>query len=115
MSSIHADIYLDLHSKGSRASHEHADRGSDWTESGYNGRSIKLWSAQADDGTWVCEYTIVEFWPTRAFSESGYPVGDYRTRDEAEAAALEIARGVINSRDPVRDPPQLNRFSLSHS
>ncbi|UVT21151.1 MAG: hypothetical protein H8K03_04325 [Nitrospira sp.] len=114
MLSIHADIYLDLHSKGSRASHDHADRGSDWAESEYHGRSIKLWSAQADDGTWVCEYTIVEFWPTRSFSESGYPVGDYRTRDEAEAAALEVARSVIDSRDPVSDPLQLKRLSLSH-
>ena len=71
------------------------------TESWYEGRSIKLRSSLQADGTWFCEYTIVEFRPTRSFSESGYPAGSFTTRDKAEAAALEVAQGVIDVRDPV--------------
>ena len=71
------------------------------TESRYAGRSIKLLSRLEADGTWFCEYTIVEFRPTYSFSESGYPAGSFTTRDQAEAAALDIAQGVIDVRDPI--------------
>ena len=74
------------------------------TESFYEGRSINLQSDQQADGTWFCEYTIVEFRPTGSFSESGYPAGTFTTRDKAEAAALEVAQGVIAVRDPVGSP-----------
>lgn len=74
------------------------------TESSYEGRSITLRSGLQVDGTWFCEYIIVEFRPTRSFSESGYPVGRFTTRDEAEAAALKVAQGVINVRDSVGSP-----------
>lgn len=74
------------------------------TESSYEGRSIKLQSGLQADGTWFCEYTIVEFRPTRSFSESGYPIGSFTTRDKAEAAALEVAEGVIHVRDSVGSP-----------
>jgi hypothetical protein len=74
------------------------------TESWYEGRSIKLRSSLQADGTWVGEYTVVEFRPTHLFSESGYPAGRFTTRDKAEAAALEVAQGVINVRDPVGSP-----------
>lgn len=30
------------------------------TESGYEGRSIKLRSGRQKDETWVCEYTIID-------------------------------------------------------
>jgi hypothetical protein len=74
------------------------------TESNYEGRSIKLRSGLQTDGTWFCEYTIIEFRPARSFSESGYPVGSFTTRDQAEAAALEVAQGVIKVRDSVGSP-----------
>jgi hypothetical protein len=70
----------------------------------YEGRSIKLRSGLQADGTWCCEYTIVEFRPTCLFSESGYPAGSFPTRDKAEAAALEVAQGVIDVRDPIGSP-----------
>jgi hypothetical protein len=104
MASMHADLCLDLHTQTSQISDVHADGGNVETESRYNGRSIHLWSTRKDEETWVCEYTIVELRPTYSFSESGYPIGSFATRDEAEAAALEVAHGVIDARDPVGGP-----------
>ena len=117
MASMHADLCLDLHTQASQISDVHADGGNVETESRYNGRSIHLWSTRKDEETWVCEYTIVELRPTYSFSESGYPIGNFATRDEAEAAALEVAHGVIDARDPVGGPingsvlayPSMNR------
>lgn len=74
------------------------------TEFSYEGRSIRLRSGLQADGTWFCEYTIVEFRSARSFSESGYPAGTFATRDKAEAAALEVAQGVIDVRDPIGSP-----------
>jgi hypothetical protein len=71
------------------------------TGSCYKGRSVKLRFRQEADGRWVCAYTIVEFMPTHSFKESGYPVGSFATRDQAETAALAIAQSVINVRDPI--------------
>lgn len=96
MSSIHADLCFDFDTQATQASDVYHK-----TASWYNGRSITLWSARQDDGTWVCEYTVIEFGPLYAFSESGYPVGSFTTHDEAEAAALEVAQAVIDSGDPI--------------
>ncbi|UVT20270.1 MAG: hypothetical protein H8K03_21290 [Nitrospira sp.] len=41
------------------------------TESNYNGRAIKLRSGQQDDGTWICQYTIIGFGPMRAANVTG--------------------------------------------
>ncbi len=71
------------------------------TRSSYKGRVITLMSGLQDDATWVCEYTIVEFRPLSSFRESGFPIGSFITRDEAEAAAADIAHSVIDARDPV--------------
>jgi hypothetical protein len=67
------------------------------TESRHNGQSIKLRSGQREDGTWVCEYTIIEHSPTRSPSITAYAKGSFSTRAEAEAAALEAAQGEIDS------------------
>jgi hypothetical protein len=96
MSSIHADLCVDFDTEATQASDVYHK-----TESWYNGRSVTLLSARQDDGTWVCEYTVLEFRPLYAFSESGYPVGSFTTHDAAEAVALEVAQAVINSRDPI--------------
>jgi hypothetical protein len=79
------------------------------TQCSYEGRSIKLRSSLQADGTWFCEYTILEFRPTRSFIESGYPAGSFMTRGTAEAAALNVARSVIDIRDPVRCDPQVGQ------
>jgi hypothetical protein len=101
---MHADRCLNLQTQARQVSDVHADGGTIETESRYHGRSIHLWSTRQDEWTWVCEYTIVEFRPTGSFRESGYPVGSFTTRGEAEAAALEVAQGVIDARDPVGRP-----------
>lgn len=80
----------------------------------YKGRVITLMSGQQDDETWVCEYTIVEFRPLRSFSESGFPIGSFTTRDEAEAAAVDIAQGVIDARDPI-GVLSTDRFRRNHA
>ena len=74
------------------------------TESRYSGQSIKLRSGQREDGTWVCEYTIIEHSPTQSPSVTGYAKGSFSTRDEAEAAALEAAQGEIDSCGSVSGP-----------
>ena len=70
----------------------------------YKGRWIKVKTDPQTDGRWVCEYTIVEFRPTGLFSESGYSGGIFTVRDEAEAAALAVAQGIIDARDTVGNP-----------
>lgn len=94
---------LDSHTQIKPGSHVHADTGNRPTEYGYNGRLIHLRSVQENGRTWMCEYIIVECRPTHSFRESGYPAGSFSTREKAEAAALEVAQGVIEVRDPRID------------
>jgi hypothetical protein len=74
------------------------------TESAYEGRSIKLRSGQQEDGTWGCEYTIIESGSTGLTHITGYPKGSFSTRDEAEAAALETAQAEIDAGGLVGQP-----------
>lgn len=70
-------------------------------ESGHNGRSIALRSGLQKDGTWVCDYTILEIGSTRSSRVTrSHPVS-FSTRDEAEAAAVEAAQAEIDSRGPL--------------
>jgi hypothetical protein len=71
------------------------------TDAGNEGRSIKLRSCQQADGTWVCEYTIIELGPTPATITIGSREGSFSTREEAEGAAWETAQAEINSRGPI--------------
>ena len=71
------------------------------TDAGHEGRSIKLRSGQQADGTWVCEYTIIESGPTGLTHTTGYPKGSFSTREEAEAVAWEAAQAEIDSRGPI--------------
>lgn len=74
------------------------------TESGYEGRSIKLRSGQQKDGTWVCEYTIIDSGSIGLTHITGYPKGSFSTRDDAEAAALEAAQAEIDAGGSVGGP-----------
>ncbi|UVT14624.1 MAG: hypothetical protein H8K04_12285 [Nitrospira sp.] len=74
------------------------------TGSSYEGRSIQLKSCQQDDGAWICEYTILELRPTGLSRSTGQAAGSFSTREQAEAAALEVARGEIDGRGPIREP-----------
>jgi hypothetical protein len=74
------------------------------TGSSYEGRSIQLRSCQQDKGAWICEYTILELGPTGLSRSTGQATGSFSTREQAEAAALEVARGEIDARGPIRGP-----------
>jgi hypothetical protein len=74
------------------------------TESDYGGRSVKLRSGQQEDGTWICEYTIIQSGSTGLTHTTGYPYGSFATRDEAEAAALEAAQAEIDAEGSVGGP-----------
>ena len=67
------------------------------TASRDEGPSVTLRSEQQADGTWVCEYTIIEFESTGLTHITGYPSGVFLTHDEAEAAALESALAEIDA------------------
>jgi hypothetical protein len=71
------------------------------TESGYEGRSVTLRSGQQEDGTWACEYTIIESGSTGLAHSTGYPKASFSTRDEAEAAALQAAQAEIDASGSV--------------
>ncbi len=71
------------------------------TNAGQEGRSIKLRSGQQADGTWVCEYTIIEPGSEPVMNTTGTSRGGFSTREEAEAAAWEAAQAEIDSRGPI--------------
>jgi hypothetical protein len=81
-------------------SQAHQARESPVTESSYNGRAIKLRAGQQEDGTWICEYTILQHGLTQISRATGRTTGSFSTRDEAEAAAMEVAQGEIDSHVP---------------
>ncbi|UVT20320.1 MAG: hypothetical protein H8K03_21545 [Nitrospira sp.] len=70
----------------------------------YYGQSIKLGSSQERDGTWVCEYSIIDLNAPPSESLSGYDTGSFSSSDEAEAPALEAAHSVIDSSGPSDGP-----------
>lgn len=74
------------------------------TESVYGGRSVKLRSVQQADGTWICEYIIIDSGPTGVTRTKGHPTGSFSTRDEAEAVALEAAQAEIDAEGPDGGP-----------
>ncbi len=67
-------------------------------ESGHNGRSITLRSGLQKDGTWVCDYTILEIGSTRSSRVTRSRHVSFSTRGAAEAAAIEAAQAEIDSR-----------------
>ena len=64
----------------------------------YEGRQIVLTPGQQDDGTWVCEYIIIELGSTASPSTRGYSEGIFHSPHEASMAALVTAKTIINSR-----------------
>ncbi len=58
----------------------------------YKGHLIALTAGQQKDGQWMCPYLILDSGVT------GYCDGIFATHDEAEAAALQLAKYMIDSR-----------------
>jgi len=57
----------------------------------YKGHLIALIAGQKE-GRWVCQYLIIDSGVT------GYCDGSFATHSEADAAALQVAKNVIDSR-----------------
>lgn len=57
----------------------------------YKGHLIALIAGQKD-GRWVCQYLIIDSGVT------GYCDGSFATHSEADAAALQVVKNVIDSR-----------------
>lgn len=58
----------------------------------YKGHLIALTAGQQQDGRWMCQYLILDSGVT------GYSDGISATHDEAEAAAIQLAKYMIDSR-----------------
>lgn len=67
----------------------------------HNGRWVTLRSVLQPDGTWVCDYTILEMRPTRWSSSMQRYQEAFSTREAAEAAALGAAQAEIDARGPL--------------
>ncbi len=74
------------------------------TEACHTGRWITLRVNKQVDGTWTCKYIIHELGPTGTSTTTGHVALNYKTRDEAKAAALEAAHKEIDSRGPIGGP-----------
>lgn len=61
----------------------------------YKGRHIILTPDHREDGTWACQYSIIEFGPTQLESGKGQAEGTFPSREAAELAALQKAKTVI--------------------
>ncbi len=63
----------------------------------YEGRQLILTPVQHDDGTWACEYIIIELGPNPA-STRGVAGGTFGALSSARVAALLEAEKIINAR-----------------
>ncbi len=68
------------------------------TVENYEGHQIVLTPGQHEEGTWVCEYVIIEPESTASPSTRGYSEGAFHSPNEARVAALVTAKTIINSR-----------------
>lgn len=58
-----------------------------------------------NDGTWRCQYTIIEFKKTSWGYRQGYPDGIFASRDDAASVALEEAKRIVDTLErPAQDP-----------
>ena len=70
----------------------------DWN---HDGRWIHLQANQRYDSIWECDYIILESGPTQFSSIKRNITGNFLTREEAEAAAMDAAQIEIDSRGPL--------------
>lgn len=63
----------------------------------YKGSTVSLLVGQADDGTWRCRYVHIQFSLIDSVYLSKYPDGSFISLQEAEAAALQKAKRLIDA------------------
>jgi hypothetical protein len=68
----------------------------------YKSRQIVLTPHQQQDGSWICQFIILESGQTRLESGKGESEGGFPSREAAELAALEKAKTMIDLRTPNR-------------
>ena len=64
---------------------------------------ISLLVSEADDGSWRCRYVHIQFSAGDTAYLSKYPGGSFATQQEAETAALQRTKKLIDSSNPL--PP----------
>lgn len=64
----------------------------------YKGHQIVLLSHQQADGTWICEYFILESGRPQTESSTGHSDGTFPSREAAELAAVQKAKALIDLR-----------------
>lgn len=72
----------------------------------YKQRKIELTPRRYDDGTWYCPYRIIEFRRTCWGYHKGVPHGIFVSREAAAAAALEEAKRVVDTLEPLEQSSQ---------
>ena len=78
----------------------------------YKHRRIELAPRRRGDETWYCPFRIIEFRPTSWGCYSGCADGRFESREEAEAAALVVAKRIVASLEPSPQIPQSEAGSL---
>lgn len=78
----------------------------------YKHRKIELTPRQQADGTWHCPYRIIEFRPTSWSYHSGVANNSFASQKEAEAAALVVAKRIVDSLESSTQVPQSEPTSL---
>ncbi len=66
----------------------------------YKHRRIELAPRRHADGTWHCQYCIIEFRPTCWGYHTGCPDGGFASREAAAAEALQEAKHFVDSLEP---------------
>lgn len=67
----------------------------------YKHRTIKLTPKRTGDGTWSCAYRIIEIRSTGWRFHKGHSYGSFGSRDEAETAAFEEAKQIVDALELV--------------
>lgn len=71
----------------------------------YKKRRIELIPNRRTDWTWQCSYIIIEFRPTCWAYHKGCSDKSFASHQEAATAALEEAKGIVDSLEPLSQAP----------
>lgn len=78
----------------------------------YKHRKIELTPRRQADGTWRCQYRIIEFRETCWGYRQGYPEGIFVSRDAAASVALEEAKRLIDTLECPAQAPRSESGSI---